>query len=37
MLLTITTTHEPASDLGYLLHKNPARTQSFMGVFTRGG
>lgn len=29
MLLTITTTHTPASDLGYLLHKNPARTQSF--------
>ena len=29
MLLTITTTHQPASDLGYLLHKNPARTQSF--------
>ena len=23
MLLTITTTHEPATDLGYLLHKNP--------------
>jgi 3' terminal RNA ribose 2'-O-methyltransferase Hen1 len=29
MLLTITTTHTPATDLGYLLHKNPARTQSF--------
>jgi 3' terminal RNA ribose 2'-O-methyltransferase Hen1 len=28
MLLTITTTHRPATDLGYLLHKNPARTQS---------
>ena len=25
MLLTITTTHQPATDLGYLLHKNPAR------------
>ncbi|MBV8517412.1 MAG: 3' terminal RNA ribose 2'-O-methyltransferase Hen1 [Acidobacteria bacterium] len=25
MLLTITTTHRPATDLGYLLHKNPAR------------
>lgn len=24
MLLTLTTTHAPASDLGYLLHKNPA-------------
>ena len=29
MLLTIRTTHFPASDLGYLLHKNPARPQSF--------
>jgi 3' terminal RNA ribose 2'-O-methyltransferase Hen1 len=29
MLLTIRTTHSPASDLGYLLHKNPSRTQSF--------
>ncbi|HYW09347.1 MAG TPA: 3' terminal RNA ribose 2'-O-methyltransferase Hen1 [Longimicrobium sp.] len=29
MLLTITTTHQPPSDLGYLLHKNPARAQSF--------
>ena len=29
MLLTITTTHTPATDLGYLLHKNPARVQSF--------
>ncbi len=29
MLLTITTTHVPATDLGYLLHKNPARVQSF--------
>jgi 3' terminal RNA ribose 2'-O-methyltransferase Hen1 len=28
MLLTITTTHTPATDLGYLLHKNPARVQS---------
>lgn len=25
MLLTITTTQKPATDLGYLLHKNPAR------------
>lgn len=25
MLLTITTTHKPATDLGYLLHKNPSR------------
>lgn len=29
MLLTITTTHQPATDLGYLLGKNPARVQSF--------
>src|SRR5882724_3738323 len=28
MLLTLTTTHAPATDLGYLLHKNPFRTQS---------
>lgn len=28
MLLTITTTHTPATDLGYLLHKNPARVHS---------
>jgi hypothetical protein len=29
MLLTITTTHAPATDLGYLLHKNPAKCQEF--------
>jgi 3' terminal RNA ribose 2'-O-methyltransferase Hen1 len=29
MLLTITTTHQPATELGYLLHKNPARLHSF--------
>lgn len=29
MLLTVTTTHQPATDLGYLLGKNPARVQSF--------
>jgi 3' terminal RNA ribose 2'-O-methyltransferase Hen1 len=29
VLLTITNTHAPATDLGYLLHKNPARAQSF--------
>jgi len=28
MLLTITTTHQPATDLGYLLHKNPGRLQT---------
>jgi 3' terminal RNA ribose 2'-O-methyltransferase Hen1 len=25
LLLTIATTHQPATDLGYLLHKNPGR------------
>ncbi|AHJ26662.1 HEN1 C-terminal domain; double-stranded RNA 3'-methylase [Nodularia spumigena CCY9414] len=29
MLLTITTTHSPATELGYLLHKHPDRFQSF--------
>src|SRR5262245_60858022 len=29
MLLSITTTHRPAGDLGYLLHKHPDRFQSF--------
>ena len=29
MILTVTTTHRPATDLGYLLAKNPARLQSF--------
>lgn len=29
MLLTITTTYQPATDLGYLLHKNPAHLQTF--------
>lgn len=35
MLLTITTTHNPATDLGYLLHKNPARPQGFDLAFGR--
>ncbi|MEW6212868.1 MAG: 3' terminal RNA ribose 2'-O-methyltransferase Hen1 [Acidobacteriota bacterium] len=35
MILTITTTHQPATDLGYLLHKNPARAQSFDLSFGR--
>src|SRR6516225_9256961 len=35
MLLTITTTHRPASDLGYLLHKHPDRLQSFDLSFGR--
>jgi 3' terminal RNA ribose 2'-O-methyltransferase Hen1 len=29
VLLTITTTFQPATDLGYLLHKHPDRVQSF--------
>lgn len=29
MLFTLSTTRSPATDLGYLLHKNPARLQSF--------
>src|SRR4051812_39564629 len=35
MLLTLTTTHRPATDLGYLLYKNPARLQSFELTFGR--
>ena len=35
MLLTIRTTQRPATDLGYLLHKNPARAQSFDLSFGR--
>ncbi|MHC4952848.1 MAG: 3' terminal RNA ribose 2'-O-methyltransferase Hen1 [Planctomycetota bacterium] len=35
MLLTITTTYEPATDLGYLLHKNPSRVQEFGLSFGR--
>jgi 3' terminal RNA ribose 2'-O-methyltransferase Hen1 len=33
MLLTITTTHQPATDLGYLLYKNPAKAQTFELAF----
>ncbi|MFY2564288.1 3' terminal RNA ribose 2'-O-methyltransferase Hen1 [Corallococcus terminator] len=29
MLLTLSTTHSPATDLGYLLHKSPHKPQSF--------
>jgi 3' terminal RNA ribose 2'-O-methyltransferase Hen1 len=29
MLLTITTTYQPATELGYLLHKHPDKCQSF--------
>ena len=33
MLLKISTTYAPATDLGYLLHKHPARMQSFALTF----
>jgi 3' terminal RNA ribose 2'-O-methyltransferase Hen1 len=33
MLLTLTTSHRPATDLGYLLRKNPARAQQFELAF----
>lgn len=33
MLLTLTTTHQPATDLGYLLHKHPDRFQTFEQSF----
>ena len=33
MLLTVTTTHRPATDLGYLLHKSPFRVHSLEQVF----
>lgn len=33
MLLTISTTHAPARDLGYLLHKHPDRVQEFPQSF----
>src|SRR5436305_925892 len=36
MLLTISTTHRPATDLGFFLYKNPARVQSFDLTFGRG-
>jgi 3' terminal RNA ribose 2'-O-methyltransferase Hen1 len=35
MLLSITTTHRPATDLGFLLHKHPDRFQSFPLSFGR--
>lgn len=35
MLLTITTTHRPAIDLGFLLHKHPGRFQSYDLSFGR--
>jgi 3' terminal RNA ribose 2'-O-methyltransferase Hen1 len=33
MLLTLSTSISPATDLGFLLHKNPARAQSFKMTF----
>ena len=33
MLLTVTTTHRPATDLGFLLHKHPDRVQTFSVPF----
>jgi 3' terminal RNA ribose 2'-O-methyltransferase Hen1 len=35
VLLTITTTHRPATDLGFLLHKNPANVRSVDLAFGR--
>jgi 3' terminal RNA ribose 2'-O-methyltransferase Hen1 len=36
MLLTLTTTHAPATDLGYLLHKNPGAMRSVDMWFGQG-
>lgn len=33
VLLTVTTTHKPATDLGYLLYKHPDRVQEFKQSF----
>jgi 3' terminal RNA ribose 2'-O-methyltransferase Hen1 len=33
VLLTISTTHQPATDLGFLLHKHPDRVQTFSTGF----
>jgi 3' terminal RNA ribose 2'-O-methyltransferase Hen1 len=33
VLLTLTTTHRPATDLGFLLHKHPDRVQRFSVPF----
>jgi len=33
MLLELSTTHAPATDLGYLLHKHPGRLQTFSLAF----
>jgi 3' terminal RNA ribose 2'-O-methyltransferase Hen1 len=33
VLLTVSTTHQPATDLGFLLHKHPGRVQEFKQSF----
>lgn len=33
VLFTVTTTHHPATDLGFLLHKHPDRLQTFSVAF----
>ena len=35
MQLTIFTTHQPAADIRYLLHKNPGQSQTFKLLFGR--
>ena len=35
MLLTVTATHVPATDLGFLLHKHPEKHQTFDLPFGR--
>ena len=35
MLLTLTTTHQPATDLGHLLRKHPGKTHVFEQSFGR--
>lgn len=35
MLLTITLEHDEAADLGYLLHKHPAKVQAFVLSFAK--
>jgi protein phosphatase len=36
VLLTLTTTHRPATDLGYLLHKNPGNVRTVDQPFQPG-
>src|SRR5271168_1030542 len=35
MLMTVATTHQPATDLGFLLHKHPDKLQEFSLPFGR--